>query len=102
MTMFTWVYTKKCETTRLSGAIQRRFPAWKGSTEAKGNEIAIRVMGGITESEKPTVDQIVSRHIADWQQARTEYDATSSIGDTAQRIDAQLSVIARFFNLADI
>ena len=102
MTMFTWVYTKKCETTRLTRAIQRRFPAWSGSTEDKGNQIVIRVMAGITESEKPTLDQIVARHIADWQQARTEYDAANSIGDRAQRVDAQLSVIARFLDLADI
>ena len=99
--MKSYFYGKKCNTTKLSEAITRRFPNFSGSVTAPPNKTVIIVMAGLGDTDKPVLDEIVNRHIASLEQARKEYDKAKQITEQNERQEAQISVIARLLELTD-
>jgi hypothetical protein len=100
--MPTSTYAKDCNTQRLSEAIKRRFPDFSGVVSSDSGKTTISVTQGISDSDEPVLDYVVERHIANASQGREKYDEASQIADLEKRQDAQLFVIARSLDLADV
>ena len=62
--MLTFTYDFSCRTAALSTAIQEKFPKFVGSVTEDSqtpNRIIIRIDSGISEQDKPILDEIVRR-----------------------------------------